>query len=478
MIFMLNLKKPTNVHLVGIGGINMSAVAKLLLRSGFKVTGSDVKRTEITDELAVKGVKISIGPHYEKNVPDDCQLVIHTSAASDDNPERIAAKNRHLSDLSNFEWLGEWFKDKKVVLVTGTHGKSTTTGLLAAICDQGGLDPTVILGSKMPDWPDGSLWLGESDWVIIEGDEYAKHFLSFHATALIINNIELDHVDVFKDIDDMRHAFERLLRQTKSGASVVYNADSAQVAKAVESIKLHPINRLSFAKRQTQDQAYAMRAVYEYRRELGLTEILLKHKETELKLTSILFGEYNVQNTVAAALMARELGVSDQAIVKAVRGFTGIWRRMELLGLYNGASVYSDYGHHPTAVRSALDGLREAFPDKRIVLCFQPHHKNRTKELFNDFVGCFDQADVLVLCEIYDVAGRNAKQDEDMSSNLLLREIRKREIARPLARIEYAPDPEAAVSRTMAMLQPGDVGVVMGAGDIDEALRIWLRNQK
>ncbi len=259
---MLNLKKMTNIHLVGIGGINMSAVAKLLLRSGFTVTGSDVKQTEITDELAAKGVKISIGPHDERQVSADCQLVVHTSAAPDDNPERVAAKNRHLPDLSNFEWLGEWFKDKKVVLVTGTHGKSTTTGLLAAMCIQGGLDPTVIIGSKMPDWPDGNLRLGESDLVIIEGDEYAKHFLSFHAAALIINNIELDHVDVFKDIDDMRHTFERLLRQTKVGAIVVYNADSDQAAKAVESVKLHPINSLAFVKQQTQDQAYVMRAVY------------------------------------------------------------------------------------------------------------------------------------------------------------------------------------------------------------------------
>lgn len=475
---MLNLKKMTNIHLVGIGGINMSAVAKLLLRSGFTVTGSDVKQTEITDELAAKGVKISIGPHDERQVSADCQLVVHTSAAPDDNPERVAAKNRHLPDLSNFEWLGEWFKDKKVVLVTGTHGKSTTTGLLAAMCIQGGLDPTVIIGSKMPDWPDGNLRLGESDLVIIEGDEYAKHFLSFHAAALIINNIELDHVDVFKDIDDMRHTFERLLRQTKVGAIVVYNADSDQAAKAVESVKLHPINSLAFVKQQTQDQAYVMRAVYGYQREAGRTKISLKHKEAVLDLESGLFGEYNVQNTVAAALMARELGVADQAIMKAVRDFLGIWRRMELLGECNGAPVYSDYGHHPTAVRSALDGLREAFPDKRIVLCFQPHHKNRTKELFNDFVTCFDRADVLVLCEIYDVAGRNAKEDEDVSSKLLLQEIQKRETARPLVQIEYAPDPESAVSWTLAILQPGDVGVVMGAGDIDEELRIQLKNIK
>ncbi len=456
----------------------MSAVAKLLLRSGFTVTGSDVKQTEITDELAAKGVKINIGPHDERHVSADCQLVVHTSAAPDDNPERVAAKNRHLPDLSNFEWLGEWFKDKKVVLVTGTHGKSTTTGLLAAMCIQGGLDPTVIIGSKMPDWPDGNLRLGESDLVIIEGDEYAKHFLSFHAAALIINNIELDHVDVFKDIDDMRHAFERLLRQTKVGAIVVYNADSDQAAKAVESVKLHPINSLAFVKQQTQDQAYVMRAVYEYQREAGRTKISLKHKEAVLDLESGLFGEYNVQNTVAAALMARELGVADEAIMKAVRDFLGIWRRMELLGERNGAPVYSDYGHHPTAVRSALDGLREAFPDKRIVLGFQPHHKNRTKELFNDFVTCFDRADVLVLCEIYDVAGRNAKEDEDMNSKLLLQEIQKRETARPLVQIEYAPDPESAVSRTLAILQPGDVGVVMGAGDIDEELRIQLKNIK
>ncbi len=476
---MLNIKSLKRVHLVGIGGINMSAVAKLLLHQGFVVTGSDVKQTEITDEVQAKGAQVFIGPHDERNVPVDCQLVIHTSAAPEDNPERVVAKNRHLPDLSNFEWLGEWFKENKVVLVTGTHGKSTTTGLLAAMCILGGLDPTVIIGSKMPDWPEGNLRLGESDLVILEGDEYAKHFLNFHAAALIINNIELDHVDVFKNIDDMRHTFERLLRQTKTGAAVIYNADYEQAVRAVESIKLHPVNGLGFVRNQKAEQVgHVMQAVYEYRREGEVTKIVLKHKDTELNLESKLFGAYNVQNTVAAALMARELGVADEFIVKAAQEFTGIWRRMELIGEQNGVPIYSDYGHHPTAVRSALDGLREAFPDKRLVLCFQPHHKNRTKELFNDFVTCFDRADVLILCEIYDVAGRNAKEDESMSSKLLLQEIQKREVARPLVQIEYAPDPESAIDRTLALLQPGDVVVVMGAGDIDEALRIQIKNQK
>lgn len=473
---MLNVKKLDKVHLVGIGGINMSAVAKLLLRNGFTVTGSDVKQTEITDELVAKGVKVHIGPHDERNVPAECLLVVHTSAAPDDNPERVAAKNRHLPDISNFEWLGEWFKDKRVVLVAGTHGKSTTTGLLSAMCIEGGLDPTVIIGSKMPDWIEGNLRIGESDLVIIEGDEYAKHFLSFHASALIINNIELDHVDVFKDVDDMRHAFERLLRQTKSGATVVYNADSAQASQAVESIKLHSLDTLAFVKERAEDQTgHVMRAVYAYQREGEMSKIIIKHKDTELVLKTKLFGEYNAQNVVASALMARELGTTDQALAKACSEFTGIWRRMELVGEYNGASVYSDYGHHPTAVRSALDGLREAFPDKKIVLCFQPHHKNRTKELFNDFVSCFDRSDVLVLCEIYDVAGRDSEEDRDMSSELLAQAIRQRTLARPLVQIEYAPNPKTAVERAFALLQPGDVGVFMGAGDIDEALRIQLK---
>ena len=482
---MLNVKTWKRVHLIGIGGINMSAVAKLLVKAGTKVTGSDVKASEFTEQLEKLGVKIAIGPHDERNVPSDCQGVVHTSAAPDDNPERLAAKNRNLPDITNFEWLGSWFKGKEVVLVTGTHGKSTTTALLGQMCIAGGLDPTVVVGSKMPDWPDQNLRIGSSDLIIIEGDEYARHFLEFSPTALIVNNIELDHTDVYKDIDDIRKTFEKLFHQTKRSGTVVANGESEQVRLALKQFistkLLKPIFFGTVARPASHvpgspkiEGDFEAETLIEWRD--GMTSVAIKRADWSINLISPLMGRHNGMNVAAAALMAHALGVKDDAIQKTASEFKGIWRRMELLGERDGVKIFSDYGHHPTAVRANIDALRQAFPDKRLVLCFQPHHKNRTKQLFDDFTTCFDRADVLVLCEIYDVPGRSADEDADMTSQKLLDEINNVQrtsynVQRTLKQSEYAADPAAAVKRTLEILKPGDVCVFMGAGDMDAEVR-------
>ncbi len=477
---MLNVKTWKRVHLVGVGGINMSAVAKLLVKAGVTVTGSDVKASEFTEQLEKLGVKIAIGPHDERNVPADCQDVVHTSAAPEENPERLAAKARHLPDVTNFEWLGSWFKGKKLVLVTGTHGKSTTTALLGEMCVAGGLDPTVVVGSKVPNWPDENLRVGASDLVIIEGEEYAKHFLEFTPTALVINNMELDHTDVYKNIDDVRKTFEKLLHQTKLGGVVVANGESDQVRAALKTFiatdKLKPVffgtgaRPMSLVPGNPKTNGDLEAKLNIAWRDEHLA-VHIEHMDWRLDVESPLMGAYNGMNLAAAALMAHALGAKDEAIVKAAATFNGIWRRMELLGERHGVKIFTDYGHHPTAVRATLDAVREAFPEKRVVLCFQPHHKNRTKHLFEEFASCFDRADVLVLCEIYDVAGRNADEDADMTSQKLLDAVKQREVARPLSDTEYAPDPAVAVKRTLELLKPGDVCVFMGAGDLDGEAR-------
>lgn len=463
---MKNVHAWKNVHLIGIGGINMSAVAKILLKADITVTGSDVKESEITREMESLGIKVTIGPHDERNVPENCDGVIHTSAAPDTNPERVAAKNRHITDINNFEWMGEWYKSQRTVVVTGTHGKSTVTSLLGLMCIEGGLDPTVIVGSKIPGWPDHNLRLGNSDLVIVEGDEYAKHFLEFHPEALIINNIELDHTDVYASIDELRKTFERLIRQTKIGATIVANGDFDQIRTAIKpqtvSRKLKP---MYFGRDASNDHQVTVKWEDEH------LKVTIANTDGNLELTSTLIGEYNGLNIAAAALMARHLGASDKAIKKVTETFPGIWRRMEQVAERGNVKIFSDYGHHPSAVSSVIAAVREAYPEKRLVLCFQPHHKNRTKHLWSDFVTCFDRADALVLCEIYDVAGRAAAEDAGVTSKKLLEEIKSRDIARPLEHMEYAPDPASAVKQTLNLIKDGDICIFMGAGDIDAALR-------
>lgn len=460
----------------------MSAVAKILLKAGATATGSDVHESEITKEMEGLGIKVSIGPHDERNVPEKCDGVIHTSAAPDTNPERIAAKNRNITDINNFEWMGAWFKSSRTVVVTGTHGKSTVTSLLGMMCIEAGLDPTVVVGSKIPGWKDHNLHLGNSDLVIVEGDEYAKHFLEFHPEAIIINNLELDHTDVYANIDELRKTFERLIRQIKIGATIVANAEFEQVIEAIKPLIVTQKLKVNYFSRPNRyaDKGLKFKDENIVKSEVGIEwkdeklHVALKTGDDELKITSRLIGDYNGLNLASAALMARHLGASDEAIKKVAESFPGIWRRMELIGERNSVKIFSDYGHHPSAVTSVISAVHDAYPDKRLVLCFQPHHKNRTKHLWQDFVTCFDRADALVLCEIYDVVGRAAPEDADVTSQKLLQEIKARDITRPLEHMEYAPDPASAINQTLKLIKPGDICIVMGAGDIDTALRRFL----
>lgn len=433
----MNVKDIRSAHFVGIGGINMSAVAKLLLAAGVRVSGSDAVESEQTKILAERGATVTIGQKTE-NVPAECDVVIYTSAAPEANPEREEARRRNIPEMTNFAFLGEWFKDDAVILVVGTHGKSTTTAMLGSIFEKADMDPTVIVGSKLPSFPDGNLRIGHTRLVVIEGDEYAKHFLEFHPQAIILNNIELDHTDVFPNIEEMIATFRELVGRLPEGGVLVANMNDANVRKIVGDVSGPRV--IPF----TDAQPFSLQIP----------------------------GEFNRRNATGAALMAKESGVSDAVIHEALSAFPGIWRRFEYLRIQNGARIYSDYGHHPTAVAATLAAAKESFPSSRVLLCFQPHHRNRTKNLFLDFVTSFDLADVLVLCEIYDVKGRDAKQDESVSSKDLVDAIVRHDADREVKRVvEYASDPKSAVDQVLVHAKEGDVVIVMGAGDIDDAIR-------
>jgi len=435
----MNVRHAKAIHFVGIGGINMSGVAKVLhcavgsAQWAVQVTGSDVCANEQTKILQKKGIQIAIG-HAAKNVPRDCDLLVYSSAVPTSNQEREEARRRGIREMTNFEFLGEWFADFKMIVVAGTHGKSTTTAMLGLILERAGLDPTVIVGSVVPSFPDGNLRVGASNLVVIEGDEYAKHFLAFRPHGLILNNIELDHTDVFPTIIEMKAAYRELVARVVDGGFIVANKEDKNVQDVTS---LSPCRVLLF----------------------GLGED--KGKEWTLSVP----GRFNQMNAAGAATAAKELGASEEVITVALKSFQGIWRRFEFLGERNGARWYSDYAHHPTAVAATLEATRV---ESRMLLCFQPHHRNRTKQLFFDFVASFDLADVLVLSEIYDVEGRDTTQDADVSSKDLVDAILRHDADRGVTRlVEYAPNPEAAVRRITDLAKTGDIVIVMGAGDID-----------
>ena len=476
----MNLRDIKHIHFVGIGGINMSAVAKLLLSSGVVVSGSDLVASEQTEILQARGAKIVTGFHASENVPADTELIVITSATRFENPEREEGRKREIRELTNFEFLGEWFADAKSVLVTGTHGKSTTTAMLGTILVKAGMDPTVIVGSKVPSFEEGNLYIGKSNLFLIEGDEASKHFLAFHPKFLVINNIELDHTDVYPTIEAMLETYRQLLSQMPDGATIVANVGDERVAKLVDEVSSRPLRIVRFCSAEELSSVVSRLSsadIWRVSRESrdGFTDVRIEKTGVAYTVSLSVIGAFNAMNAAGAALMARELGVAYPMIAGSLESFTGIWRRMELLQDKEGIRIYSDYGHHPTAVMATMRAAKEAFPDRRVLLCFQPHHRNRTKHLFTEFVSAFDDADVLVLCEIYDVKGRDEPEDADVSSRMLLEALSARDAVRGVDRAaEYAPNPQAAVERVVALAQPGDVIVIMGAGDIDGCARDML----
>lgn len=475
----MNIRDIRAVHFVGIGGINMAAVAKLLLANGVKVSGSDMAENEQTKILAERGAVVSIG-HAVENVPADVEILVHTSAAPTMNPEREEARKRGIPEMTNFKFLAEWFKDSKTIVVTGTHGKSTTTAMLGLALEKSAFNPTVIVGSKVPGFTDGNLRLATdyrlptTDFFVIEGDEYARHFLEFEPFGAVINNIELDHTDIYQTLEIYTDAFREMLSKIKDGGIVVANVGDKNVAELLErTARDLTAKHIRIIKYNGQgDDCWR----FSFITADGLAEFKLAKQEVNYAFNLHVPGTHNALNAAGAALMALQLGAPHYAVAEALESFKGIWRRFEFLGELEGAKIYSDYGHHPTAVSSTLAAAKQIFPDSRIVLCFQPHHRNRTRNLFADFVPAFDSADVLVLCEIYDVKGRDAAEDADVSSRQLVAAVQARDEDSGRSRqVEFAPDPRTAVELTASLIKPGDTVIIMGAGDIDdEARKIFL----
>jgi len=328
------------MHFIGIGGIGISALAKWMHANGSKVTGSDLTKSHLTDQLEEKGLEIHIG-HKENFITPDIDVVVYTSAVQKDNPERQEAERLNIPQYSYFEYLGVCSKDYTTIVVTGTHGKSTTTAMLGLILEAAGYDPTVLVGSLVPGFKEGNLRLGKGRFFVLEGCEYRANMLHLHPEMIVITNIEAEHLDFYRDIDHIRETFQAFIDKMQGQGMIVLNADDK------ESQMLNAARAITFGKS----------GIY---REL----------DTVLKVP----GEFNRQNALAALAAATELGIPEETSLHVLSEFTGIWRRFEHVGVYNGATVISDYAHHPTEIEATLKGAREMYPDKRLVLCYQPHH--------------------------------------------------------------------------------------------------------
>ncbi len=449
---MIDFKEIKSVYFIGIGGIGISAIARMMLLEGKKVAGSDRSASIITDELKkvpdakaeAGGAKIFIG-HDAKNIPKDCDLVIYTIAIPESNPELVEARKRKIPMLTYPEALGIISKDKFTIAVSGTHGKTTTTAMIGKMMIDAGLDPTVIVGSLMNDTKSNFV-VGKSKYFVVESCEYHRSFLNISPKIIVITNIDNDHLDYYKDLVDIQSAFSEFVSKLGVDDFLITNSKDKNIGPVVK-------------------YAESGCRIVDYSK--------LGHSVSKLKLK--VFGKHNIENAKAALALAEVLGIDENIAITSLNNFSGTWRRFEYKGkTQHGANVYDDYGHHPTEIRATLSGVRDHFGDKRIVVIFQPHLYSRTKLLLNDFAKSFNEADELILLPIY--AARE-KEDKTISSEFLASKIVDRATVRGLAShsgiakdrlrqvtVVKTKEEAAALAGSIA----ADVIITIGAGDVTE----------
>lgn len=451
----MNLKEIKKVYFVGIGGIGVSALAKMMLLLGKKVVGSDLSFSEITDDLEKKGAKIFIG-HQKENLDRNIDLLIYSPAVPENNPERMAAKEFNIQEISYPEFLGELSKDYFAIAVSGTNGKTTTTAMLGLILEKAGLDPTVIVGSEVKSFPEGNFRLGKSRYLVVEGCEWNAHMLKLHPQIIVLTNLEEDHLDYYKDLDDIIFHFQKYIDRLPKDGKLILNNDD-------QNLRPKLLAKNEVIKYGIKNLAEMMAGKIEVDAGCQKFDLIIGAKVCQIKLK--IPGLFNVYNALAAATAAFKLGVKPEIIKETLENYTGAWRRFETRSLViNNLSldIISDYAHHPTAIQGTIKAAKEFYPGRRLFVVFQPHHHNRTKTLFNDFIKSFDLADIVIIPEIYGVAGRELKADENVSSKDLVKEV----VERTHKKIIYAKDLIETKKIILENIQDDDVLLIMGAGDI------------
>lgn len=453
---MESVKKIKKVHLIGIGGIGVSALARLFLQKGLKVSGSDVAKSEITDELKKLGVKIFIG-HKKENAPMDADIIVFSSAVLPDNPEILAAKKSDVILKNYSEMLGILMNDYFAVAISGTNGKTTTTSLVGLMLESAGMDPSVVVGGRVKIW-EGNFRSGKSKYFVAEACEYRRHMLNLNPKAIVLTNIEEDHLDYYKDLQDIKNAFNEYIKKLKKDDLLVYNADDKNT---LDILKNSHAKKISYGIKNPADLV-----AQNIKKEIGAQKFELWWKGKNLGEIKIFVpGDFNIYNFLAASALSLELGTDIDSIKRVCKDFKGTWRRFEKVGEYRDRPIISDYAHHPTAVQKTIEAAKEFYPNKKVLVVFQPHQQNRTRMLFDDFVKSFKGADGLILSEIYQVEGRE-EEKEKISSKDLLKAIKSAKVELRPESLFYAKDKEEALKILKKNILNYDVVVVMGAGDI------------
>ena len=451
-MYSLNFEEPIHVHFIGIGGISMSGLAEILLEEGFTISGSDAKQSALTDSLAQKGATIYIG-QKASNLSIRPALVVYTAAIREDNEEFKAAVDAGIPMLSRAELLGQIMDNyEKSIAVAGTHGKTTTTSMISQILLVAKADPTISVGGIL-EAIGGNIRVGGSEVFITEACEYTNSFLHFHPKYSIITSVEAEHLDFFKDIDDIRRSFHEFAGNTAHDGVLIINGQIAALDQITNNLSCS-VTTYGLCEN---DDFYAKTITYN---DHACGTYTLMHKTEDLGTVSLSVpGKHNVSNSLAAIALCLNLGLPLDVIKKGLLQFGGTKRRFEYKGTKNGITVIDDYAHHPTEVAATLTAARN-YPHGRIICVFQPHTYSRTKAFLNDFADVLSMADVVVLADIYAAREQNTYgiSSKDLLDLLLEKGVNA----------HYFPSFEEIEKFLSENCVNGDLLITMGAGNVVE----------
>ena len=449
-MYQIHFDKPEHIHFIGIGGISMSGLAEILLGAGFSISGSDSRPSALTAHLEGLGARIFYGQRAE-NVSPDYDCVVYTAAIHPDNPEYARCKELNLSMLSRAELLGQIMRNYKTsIAVSGTHGKTTTTSMFSSVLLAADTDPTISVGGIL-EAIGGNIRVGKSETFITEACEYTNSFLSFFPTMSIILNIEEDHMDFFKDLDDIMNSFRLFAGRLPKNGVLIINKEIKDYEKILEGLECKVLT-------YGMDPSCSYHAENISFNEQGFGEFDVMHHSTCLgHIVLRVPGLHNVSNALAVIAAARNLGISMEQIQAGLLGFSGTNRRFQYKGTLNGVTIIDDYAHHPTEIRATMEAAKN-YPHREIWCIFQPHTYTRTKAFFHDFAKSLSLADHIVLADIY------AARETDtlgMSSALLCEEIKKLG-----ADCHYFQTFSEIEDFVKSHTVHGDLLITMGAGDV------------
>lgn len=436
------------IHFVGIGGIGMSGIAEVLLNLGYEISGSDMASSDTTTRLDDLGAAIHIG-HAAANI-GRADVVVSSTAVRPDNPEILAAHSRNVPVIPRAEMLAELLKMKFSIAVSGSHGKTTTTSMAATVLAQGGLDPTMIIGGKLASIGSNAR-LGDGETIVAEADESDGSFLKLSPCLSVITNIDREHLDHYRDIDEIREAFLQFANIVPFYGATVLCMDDPNIRKIIPMIKRRVIT-------------YGMSPDADYRAEgivYSVDSTIYSLFEKNVLLGTVKLhvpGAFNIYNSLAAAAVAREMDIAFPVIKQGMESFRGVHRRLEVKGVEGGITVVDDYGHHPTEIRATLSAARQVWKD-RIIVVFQPHRYTRTKALFEEFTTAFNDADIILVTDIY------AASEEPLpgvTSENLCMAIREK----GLKDARHISSFDQIVERLLEIARPSDVILTQGAGNV------------